>query len=1143
MNLLFNEPLVRKDKSFDKVFSSYVIDNIKESNISVYFQLIKNAVYETIKDFKQKGNAKLNFVIDCEFFNQTSEEYVKGYFNREAEEIMTMNNFDILYENIEHEFNEWLDSFQERGSGFTFSHIERATINLTKTIHLRASSYFPHDLGLIRSVLNIQNNDMKCFTWSILASLYPAKNHISRVSNYTKYENMINMEGIDYPVKIKDIPKFEKQNEQLSINVFALENSKDVNSLYPLYISNYKDRKIIDLLYLEKDGNTHYCLIKDIGTLLTKTKHKGYVCRNCMTILSTNQALENHQEKCLNNKFCKTIMPKLETKIKFTKYEYKSRLPVVIYCDFEATNKKVNYVKGKSSSLISEQTVNSFGMYIKSDYTNIYTSQYYNYVGVDAEQKFIETIILVYNDISKKLTRASNAYKNVILTKPQQQEYDQATNCYICNVSFSQAIKIREHNHMNGKYRGAACQSCNTQEGKVSKRIPVFFHNGSGYDFHFIISELMKYEDKNNKVEVLAKTSENYISITFGNIYRKLVFLDSNRFMQKSLEGIAESLKKEDFIIFDKEFRNLYNKDLLKQKGVYPYEYIDSIEKFYETQLPPLEEFYSHLKQQNISEEDYKHAQLIWKTFNCQTFLDYHNIYLKTDVLILADSFEKYREFFLTNHQIDPCYCYSAPGLTWECGLKYTKIELDPITDVNMLQMIESGIRGGYSGVLGKRYVKANNKYLKDYNEKEKSNYLLYLDANNLYGWAMCQPLPTNDFQWEESNYNWRNPPNNRGCILEVDLEYTNNLKFKTVNFPLAPEKLNIKESELSDYQLDILKVETKKVGNVAKLILNLKNKNKYIIHHKLLKYYEELGLKVSKVHRVISFNQDAWLKKYIDFNTNERTKAKSDFEKDLWKLMNNAFYGKTMENIRGRINLKLTMNPDEALKLFSKPNFKSVIPFKDNLIAVLNNIPSIKFDKPIYLGMCILDYSKLLMYDFYYETINNLWNKNEIVGFDTDSFFLNIETNDIYKDMEKIIHDLDTSAYPNNSSLYSSKNKKVIGKFKDELNGKLMSELVFLRSKAYAYKTIDEEYEKKLKGISRATIKKNVTFEEYKNSILKPYTNILTKEVYSLNSFNHKMFVKMTHKKAISPFDDKRYILDNAIETFPFGYEDLYFT
>ena len=153
-----------------------------------------------------------------------------------------------------------------------------------------------------------------------------------------------------------------------------------------------------------------------------------------------------------------------------------------------------------------------------------------------------------------------------------------------------------------------------------------------------------------------------------------------------------------------------------------------------------------------------------------------------------------------------------------------------------------------------------------------------------------------------------------------------------------------------------------------------MKNINKYIIHHKLLKYYEELGLKVSKVHRVISFNQDAWLKKYIDFNTNERTKAKSDFEKDLWKLMNNAFYGKTMENIRGRINLKLTMNPDEALKLFSKPNFKSVIPFKDNLIAVLNNIPSIKFDKPIYLGMCILDYSKSLMYDFYYETMNNLW-------------------------------------------------------------------------------------------------------------------------------------------------------------------------
>ena len=223
---------------------------------------------------------------------------------------------------------------------------------------------------------------------------------------------------------------------------------------------------------------------------------------------------------------------------------------------------------------------------------------------------------------------------------------------------------------------------------------------------------------------------------------------------------------------------------------------------------------------------------------------------------------KSFRDFFLNNHQIDPCYCYSAPGLTWQCGFEYTNIKLDLLTDNDMLLTFEKGIRGGYSGVLGDRYIKANNKYNLDFNNQALQNYLLYLDANNLYGWAMSQPLPTGDFKWEEKDYSWRDPPNNRGCILEVDLEYPLNTKAKTHKFPLAPEKLKIDEENLSDYQKNCLKVEGKKsVGNVPKLMLNLKDKKNYVIHYQLLKYYEKLGLNVKKVHRVISFKQEPWLK------------------------------------------------------------------------------------------------------------------------------------------------------------------------------------------------------------------------------------------------------------------------------------------
>ena len=662
-------------------------------------------------------------------------------------------------------------------------------------------------------------------------------------------------------------------------------------------------------------------------------------------------------------------------------------------------------------------------------------------------------------------------------------------------------------------------------------------------------------------------------------IIENYIFKDSYRFLQEGLADIADSLTLEDFKIIKGFYKDI---NLLKQKGFYPYEYIDSLEKLDETQLPPIEAFYSTLKQERIAEEEYQHAQKVWQTFNCQTLRDYHKLYLQTDVLILADAFEKFREFFLTHHEIDSAYCYSAPGLTWQCGFKYTEVKLDLLSDYDMLLMFENGIRGGYSGVLGDRYVKANNKYLEDYDSSKSSNYLLYLDANNLYGGAMSQKLPTGDFKWEEPNYNWRNPPEERGCIIECDLEYPLNTKFKTQKFPLAPEKLKIRKEDLSDYQLNCLTVENKKIGNVPKLILNLKDKEKYVIHYELLKYYEYLGLKVKKIHRIISFKQEAWLKKYINFNTEQRTKATSEFEKDLWKKMSNSFYGKTMENIRGRVNVEMLKTEEEARKMFSKPNYKDHVVFNNDLIAVLNNITSVKFDKPIYLGMCILDYSKLLMYQFYYERINKLWPNNQIIGYDTDSFFLNIETEDVYEDMKLIQDDLDTSNYPkeqeylkeierlkeknkvkeiekiqdkinyffksgreeelkNIINLYSTKNKKVIGKFKDELGGQIMSELVFLRSKAYAFLVKNEDV-KKLKGITKTTIKKSLTFDDYKNVLLKPYTKTKYLKMFLLNSDKHEMFVKEVNKKSISPFDDKRWIYNDGIKTYPHGYEELYF-
>ena len=217
--------------------------------------------------------------------------------------------------------------------------------------------------------------------------------------------------------------------------------------------------------------------------------------------------------------------------LKFEKHHFKSRLPVAIYADFDATNIKLQTASPSNrqsyNNRISKQEVFSYGNYIKSDFSNLITSQYITYTGYDATDKFVETIIRIYDNISIKLNNYSKAHQRVKLTKTQQQDFNQATHRYICKREFCNDIaKIREQNHFNGKYRGAACQSCNTNEGKASKvYFLVFFHNGSGYDFHFIVTELLKYKNQYNKVDVLSKTSEEYISITYGSFYRKISVL------------------------------------------------------------------------------------------------------------------------------------------------------------------------------------------------------------------------------------------------------------------------------------------------------------------------------------------------------------------------------------------------------------------------------------------------------------------------------------------------------------------------------------------------------------------------------------------------------------------------------------------
>ena len=371
-----------------------------------------------------------------------------------------------------------------------------------------------------------------------------------------------------------------------------------------------------------------------------------------------------------------------------------------------------------------------------------------------------------------------------------------------------------------------------------------------------------------------------------------------------------------------------------------------------------------------------------------------------------------------------------------------------------MLLMVEKGIRVGVS-MISNRYGKANNKYMGNrFVGSELSKYIAYLDANNLYGWAMSKPLPTHGFEWMKKSEleTWEL----HSCILEVDLEYPKSLHDLHNDYPLAPERIE--------------------VNKIKKLIPSLGDKKKYILHYENLEQYLSSGLKLTRIHRGIKFKESQWLKKYIDLNTELRTAATSEFEKNFFKPMNNSVFGKTMENIRNRVDIKLVHDKKRAEKLSAKPNFNHCNIFSEDLVAIHMKKTELKFNIPVYLGMCILDLIKTLMYDFHYNYIKRKYGgRAKLLFTDTDSLMYEIETEDFYKDISADVKDrFDTSDYPPDhpSGIPSGFNKKVLGTFKDEVGGDIIDEFVGLRAKLYSYKILEGEESKKCKGVKKSVIK-----------------------------------------------------------------------
>ena len=1143
---------IREASAFRSYTNQYVMTN---TNLGLGPEkILKHAKPPIINIFNSNRNIKTILYLHVLMSQgETIQEF--AFHSKGLKLILEGTDENEIYDEMVEEILEEIDMARDaEGSGWRFEKVEKLVLHTTRWEPVNAGSYIelPQELKNRKAIINMKNQDDKCFMWCVLRALNPKDKNTERIDNDLKNKvDTLNMEGIQYPVSLRGIDRFEHLNPEISITVLGYNKEEKV---YPLKVSKYTGcEHDIVLLLIKDEEKSHYCLVKNISALLSSqinnNDHKRYFCLNCFNSFKSPDSLDKHKEYCYNNECVKISMPPPNTFLRFKNFRYSEKAPFAIYADFESLIKPMDNCDPDPNRSYTKKYQKhepiSFCYYIEC-FNNTLCKEIFNddtkrkqlksYIKTKPEDPdAIDVFIKWLEDDVKFLANIKE--KKMVFTKENEKQFNMALDCWICGEELGND-RVRDHCHYTGCYRGAAHNSCNLKYRKPES-VPVFFHNLTGYDSHLFIKKLGS-SNKKETIECIPNNEEKYITFTktiiTGQYTNKkgesknktfnIVFKDSLKFMSSSLGALVNNLPKNGFKNISKYYTP-EEVELIKQKGFYPYEFMDTEEKFNDTKLPPREVFYSKLSGKGISEKDYKHACNVWNTFKMKTFKDYHKLYNETDVLLLADVFENFRNLCLKIYRLDPVYYYTAPGLAWDACLKMTNINLELLSDPNMLLMFEKGIRGGIS-IISNRYGEANNKYMGNrFNKNKLSKYLMYLDANNLYGSAMFKKLPIHSFKWLSSGemeklFNnrvvqiWEKTP----CILEVDLEYPENLHDLHNDYPFCPERVECK-------------------NRVEKLIPNLRNKTKYVIHYKNLIQCLKAGLKLKKIHRGIKFIESEWMKPYIEMNTNLRTKAKNNFEKDFFKLMNNSVFGKTMENIRNRVNVKLVNTEERLKKLSAKPNYKSCKIFNENLISVHMKKTSLTMNKPVYLGMCILDLSKTIMYDFHYNYIKPKYGaKAKLLFTDTDSFMYEIKTEDFYKDISKDVEDrFDTSDYPENhpSGIPTGINKKVLGMFKDEAAGKRIKEFVGLRAKLYSFIMEDGKENKRCKGVKKQVVESSITHEDYKTCLRTGKEQLRKQNI--LRSYEHEVFTEEVNKIALSSIDDKRHILSDGIHTLAWGH------
>lgn len=1080
--------------------------------------------------------------------------------------------------------------------------------------------------------INIQNLDDRCLEYCVeVAFTLREHPHLRNLHRYSRWMHKGRVPYLDWDEVDKRLPVYDLcrsiekmavlQGKPIRLYVFgygreptdpeegASEEQKrkeEEESIYILYHSmhqqEYQDALSVHLLLTpppKEEPKGHFVFIKNLNALMNRSGEHQHYCVNCLRGFRKSQSLQEHQESfgCFRHDACKVELPPLsESVAKFDKLRALNPHPFVLYCDFEC--------------LISPDARDE---HLSVRYKERHVPCGFGITPISRCPDY-QPMMVTWRPPSSEPLLTPEGVSVVAEMCVQQIKYMTSQFCkwFAKNGSDFPIPAVDEdtcryceqpmHTHdADVCHRRFSFKDANGQLSR-NYRIPVYFHNLSGYDGHLILQALRK-EIADKTIECICQSGEDLLTFHFG----KCQFMDSLAMLRSSLSALVElqinrpsdgswpalSVLHESFPIYTRHFPSLCHLAqvtptddlyrLLLGKGVYPYEYMDTMQRMEETCLPSRESFFSRLRNETVSPDEYEHAQTVWREMQIDTMGAYHDLYLKMDCLLLADVYEQFRNRSIQEFKIDPAHYLSLPGLARDSAFRMIPreyllptperyeqpgpfhpasgkgIALFDATEIDKYLFCESAVRGGICMLPG-RFARASPEHQ-----------LAYVDANSLYPNAMCEPLPYGEYEWYEPFRDlfptgcedpadvlrlWReeidgydHQRSTHGMLFEIDYEFPPSTHDFLKDYPPAPARRSLQWEQLSPFSQSYYNEHKLSLDDTEKLICSLLPGTRYIVHVRNLQLYLKLGMVLKKVHRVFRFAHSRWLQTFIQYCAMRRSKATTEFDKEFWKFLMNTVFGKFIENVRKFREVTIVTTPHELFKRTRQPEYIGARVITQDIVMVERKKKKVKLNKAVMVGAVILELSKYHMYSFYYEFMKPVFgHRLRLLMTDTDSLIMHFQSSDYLRELEQFygrqpfMDRFDFSNLPKDDRFYDPHNKKVVGKFKLELLN--IIEFVGLRSKMYSILANERDpstnFTIKAKGINRSVLKQSLKHEHYIQTLLhQPLpAHLQTMTMHSLRACSGRMYSHAQQKTTLSPADTKLYQVD-TIQTLPYGHHD----